>query len=217
VLRVPVGTVIYDETTGELIADLATDGARRGGRQGGKGGPRQHPLQDPVEPGAAHRRAGTPGEERTLRLELKLLADVGLLGFPNVGKSTFISRGVARPAQDRRLPVHHAGAQPRRGAGCPTSAPWSSPTSPGLIEGAAEGAGPRPPVPAPRRALSRAAAHPRRHLTPPWPTTAIAAQADFDIINAELARYAPGPRRQAAAGRAQQARRRHHPRHRSTS
>jgi len=94
----PVGTVVYEAETGELLRDFTMPGDRfivvRGGR-GGKGNARfaTSTHQTPTE-----HEDGKPGEERRLRLELKLLADVGLVGFPNAGKSTLISRiSAARP------------------------------------------------------------------------------------------------------------------------
>src|SRR5258705_4602428 len=97
-LKVPVGTVVYDEATGNRLFDFTEAGQQfrvaRGGR-GGRGNARfvsaTHQVPTEHEP-------GRPGEEKRLRLELKLLADVGLVGFPNAGKSTLISRiSAARP------------------------------------------------------------------------------------------------------------------------
>lgn len=91
-VKVPVGTIIYDDDSGEVIADLTRPEqdviVARGGR-GGKGNAR---FANASNKAPSYSENGEPGEERWLRLELKLLADVGLVGFPNAGKSTFISR-----------------------------------------------------------------------------------------------------------------------------
>jgi GTP-binding protein len=97
-VNVPPGTLVYDDETGDLMADLVRpDGvfeAARGGR-GGRGNAR---YATPTHQAPREAEPGEPGEERTLRLELRLIADVGLVGFPNVGKSTLLARlSAARP------------------------------------------------------------------------------------------------------------------------
>lgn len=98
IVRVPVGTQIFDATTGELLQDLNHDADRWLAARGGRGGFGNAHFTSSTNRAPRYHQSGSRGEERELQLELKLLADVGLVGFPNAGKSTFISTvSAARP------------------------------------------------------------------------------------------------------------------------
>jgi GTPase len=146
VLQVPVGTVIYDDATGETIADLAAPGQRILIVHGGRGGRGNQHFAKPWHQAPRESEEGHPGEERNLRLELKLLADVGLVGFPNAGKSTLIS--VISAARPKIADYPFTTLQPNLGVVSADAAPGRVPGRtfvvadlPGLIEGAHQGAG----------------------------------------------------------------------------
>jgi GTPase len=146
VLKVPVGTLVLDDQTNEAIADLASPGQRVLIAHGGRGGRGNQHFAKPWHQAPREHEDGFPGEERHLRLELKLLADVGLVGFPNAGKSTLISViSAARPkianypftTLEPNLGVVNADG----GRGKELGRTFVVADLPGLIEGAHEGAG----------------------------------------------------------------------------
>ena len=140
VLRVPVGTVVSDVESGALVADLAHDGERALLAAGGTGGLGNLHFKSSINRAPRQFTRGTPGETRRLKLELKVLADVGLLGMPNAGKSTFIRAvSAARPkVADYPFTTLH----PQLGVvRADVNRSFVIADIPGLIEGAAEGAG----------------------------------------------------------------------------
>lgn len=139
-VRVPVGTVVTNVDTDEVIGDLTSHGQRLLVAQGGKGGLGNIHFKSSVNRAPRKATSGTPGEVRELKLELKLLADVGLLGFPNAGKSTFI-RAVSA-ATPRVADYPFTTLHPNLGVvSLGTDQSFVIADIPGLIEGAADGAG----------------------------------------------------------------------------
>jgi GTP-binding protein len=138
-LRVPVGTVIHDADDRALVADLAQDGARALLARGGQGGLGNVHFKSSVNRAPRQFTRGAPGESRNLQLELRVLADVGLLGLPNAGKSSFI-RAVSS-ARPKIADYPFTTLNPSLGVARAGEASFVLADIPGLIEGASEGAG----------------------------------------------------------------------------
>ena len=139
-VKVPCGTVVHDVDTGELICDLTETGQRQKVAEGGRGGLGNTRFKSSTNRAPRKTTQGTPGESRHLKLELKVLADVGLLGLPNAGKSTLIS--AMSHAKPRIADYPFTTLHPNLGVvrvGLLQSFVMAD--IPGLIEGAAEGAG----------------------------------------------------------------------------
>lgn len=140
VLKVPVGTLISDLKTGQIIADLAEDGSSMIVAKGGKGGLGNLRFKSSINRAPRQSTPGEPGEAAELRLELKVLADVGLLGMPNAGKSTFI-RAVSA-ARPKVADYPFTTLQPNLGVvRIGENQSFVIADIPGLIRGASEGAG----------------------------------------------------------------------------
>lgn len=184
-VRVPIGTQGFDVESNALLFDVGAPADRIVVARGGRGGRGNIHFATPYDRAPRRAEPGEPGEEKSLRLELKVMADVGLLGFPNVGKSTFI-RAVsrARPVVAEypfTTLVPHLGV-----VAVDADTSFVMADIPGLIPGAAEGAG----------LGARFLKHVERtrvllHLLTVDPGPQRDPISDFDAINAELAKYDP--------------------------
>jgi GTP-binding protein len=185
VVHVPVGTQGVDVDTGTLLFDVDAAGKPVVVVRGGRGGRGNIHFSTPYDRAPRRAEPGEPGQERTLRLELKVMADVGLLGFPNVGKSTFI-RAVSR-ARPKVADYPFTTLVPHLGvAALDSESSFVLADIPGLIPGAAQGAG----------LGIRFLKHVERtrallHLVTVDPSEGRDPLADFDAINAELAKFDP--------------------------
>ncbi len=139
-VKVPVGTQVFDHDTGDLIYDITTEGQEEIVAKGGRGGRGNIHFATSFDRAPRRSEPGEEGSSRHLRLDLKVMADVGLLGFPNVGKSTFV-RAVSR-AQPKVADYPFTTLEPHLGVvRIDTEASFVIADIPGLIPGAAEGAG----------------------------------------------------------------------------
>ncbi|HET7615711.1 MAG TPA: GTPase ObgE [Bacillales bacterium] len=140
VVKVPPGTMVTDKETGAVIADLTEEGQRAVIAKGGRGGRGNTRFATSSNPAPRLSENGEPGEERTINVELKLLADVGLVGFPSVGKSTLLS--VVTSAKPKIAAYHFTTIKPNLGVvDVEDGRSFVIADLPGLIEGAHQGSG----------------------------------------------------------------------------
>ncbi len=140
VLKVPPGTIIKNVETDEVLADLVEDGQRAVVAKGGRGGRGNSRFATPRNPAPDFSEKGEPGAELDVSLELKLLADVGLVGFPSVGKSTLLS--IVSKAKPKIGAYHFTTIKPNLGVvSTPDQRSFVMADLPGLIEGASDGVG----------------------------------------------------------------------------
>lgn len=185
ILRVPVGTVVREADSGKLMGDLRAHGQEIVVAKGGRGGRGNARFVSSTHRAPAYAENGEQGEERWITLELKLLADVGLVGFPNVGKSTIISRISA--AKPKIANYHFTTIEPNLGmVRVDAGRSFVVADVPGLVEGAAEGAG----------LGHRFLRHVERtrvlvHVVDISGSEARDPLEDLEVIRGELERYAP--------------------------